>query len=31
MTQAGKTRCRVDGQQFEYTIVHDYFVRFHMA
>jgi hypothetical protein len=31
MTQAGKTRCRVDGQQFEYTIVHDYFVRFHMG
>ena len=31
MTQAGKTQSRVDGQQFEYSIAHDYFVRFHMS
>ena len=31
MTQAGQTQSRVDGQQFEYSIAHDYFVRFHMS
>ena len=31
MKPAGKTQLPADGQQFERSIAHDYFVRFHMS